>query len=64
MKQVNVSCNGNESFSQAVIVWPSGIHGEKKPVIYPLAMSEEETDAIREYLERKLDHPASERHFG
>jgi len=57
MKQGNISCNENKAFSQVVIVWPSGIQGRKEPIIYPLGMTDKETEAIRDYLERKLNHP-------
>ena len=57
MKQVNVSCSEKEGASQAVLVWPGGIHGGKKPIIFPLGMSDVETEAIRDYLEKRLGHP-------
>jgi len=57
MKQVNGSYNEKEGASQAVLVWPGGIHGGKMPIIYPLGMSDVETELIRDYLEERLGHP-------
>lgn len=54
MKTDKQSFNGNRGMSQAIIVWPGGIHGGKKPVIYPLGMTDRETEAIREIVEKAL----------
>ena len=56
MKQVNGSYNGEETYSQAILIWPSGLHGKRGLVIYPLGPSEEATELIRNYLEERLGH--------
>ena len=60
MKTVSQSCNGKNGASQAVLVWPGGIHGGKKPIIYPLGTTDEETEAIREFIEKALDQRNTE----